>query len=378
MDIAPGGNPVRRSGDQMNRNVVIIGAGIVGLVLAKELASRDIGVTVYDGKKEVGEGACKASGVVSVGGIEGTGMEYKDAIMNELRGAVISAGRRKLEVKSDSVKAYVFDRERLSRMFYRQAVDKGAEVVLGARMGREEIRKLEDPVIVGADGAVSTVASAFGFPGINEYALTYKKEYREAKVDDKEVVGVYFDRSAKRFFGWTIPYSDSVVEAGIGISGNGRRDSSTAFRKFISSGQAKEVEGGKAHGRGFASLIPLRTRSITALGNVILVGDAAGQVKSSTGGGIVFGALCAKVAADAIERHMRNGNSLAAYEAMWRKRYGRELAIHRAVHNAYSLLGEGGMEGFLRMGSALGLGGFLSRHGDMDHPSLMLKRLFSG
>ena len=358
----------------MNRNVTIIGAGLIGLVLAKELASKGIGVTVYDRKKRVGEGAQKASGVISANGIESIGMGYREAIVNKLDGATIHAGKRTLKIKSDSVKAYVFDRERLSETFYKQAIGEGAEIILDTRIEREKIREMSNTIIVGADGAVSTVASAFGFPRIEEYVLTYKREYSCATVEDDGAVDLYFNSATARFFGWTIPYSNKVIEAGIGISNKRRENSRAAFESFAAAKPDKGLE--KPQGKGYASLIPLKTRRTTTIGNVLLVGDAAGQVKSSTGGGIVFGALCAKVAAEAIENHIKRGTKLAVYESMWRKRYGPELTMHRMIHSYYSALGEKGMERFLWIASAIGLGGFLGRYGDMDRPSLMLKRLF--
>ena len=355
----------------MENEVAIIGAGPIGLVLGKELAGRGIDVTIYDGKKEAGEHAERASGVVSATGIEGTGMGYRDAVINELKGAFLISGNGRVTVRAETTKAYVLDRAKLARIFFKEAEAAGARIRLGRRLGREEIKGMEAAVVVGADGAASTTASAFGFPPLERYVLTYKKTYRGRDLE-REMAEVHFTSPTKGLFGWMIPYSEERLELGVGVDSKKGVTSLRAFNDFFELGG---YDGLDADGDGRASMIPLMTRRRTAMGNVILVGDAAGQVKSTTGGGIVFGSLCAKAGADAIERHMKKGGKLTDYERIWRSRYGMELGLHNAIHALYSAMGQRGMERFLRMADAAGLGPFLSEYGDMDMPSKIIKRL---
>ena len=125
---------------------------------------------------------------------------------------------------------------------------------------------------------------------------------------------------------------------------------------------------------GHASIIPLGYRKVTVKGNVLLVGDAAGQVKATTGGGIIFGAACARVAADVISAHIEHGTALAHYEKMWRRQYGMDLKLHAALHNYYSSMGPRSLALLIRMSKLFGAEQFFSRYGDMDSPSTMLKR----
>jgi flavin-dependent dehydrogenase len=55
------------------------------------------------------------------------------------------------------------------------------------------------------------------------------------------------------------------------------------------------------------------------------VGDVAGQVKATTGGGIVIGGLCAQLAGEAASEYFEGTNSLDKYDNMWRSKYGFEL-----------------------------------------------------
>lgn len=364
----------------MDKKVLIVGAGVVGLTLAKELAMHGIETTVYDAKRAVADGAAKASGIFSITGLGRIGIDPSPAIVNKLHGAVLAAGKERLRVKAKEAKAYVVDRGRLAELCKDSAIKAGAQVVLGRKFDRKELHELaadRHNIIVGADGAVSTVASAFSFPKIKEYVLTYKAEYRHANVADSNMAGLFFSNEiAYRFFGWSCPYSDSTIEMGIGISDKAKISSSAAFAKFVNNAMVKEAIAGAEKMSGYASIIPLSSRSTTVKGNVLLVGDAAGQVKATTGGGIIFGCSCAKILAHAVKSNITKGTSLASYDKEWRRRYGLDLKMHDFLHNYYSNLKIGNFEVFLRVSKMLGAEKFFSEYGDMDRPSLMLKRFF--
>ncbi|MDE1833068.1 MAG: NAD(P)/FAD-dependent oxidoreductase [Candidatus Micrarchaeota archaeon] len=359
--------------------VDIIGAGLVGLSLARELAGMGISTTVYDGKGRVSDGAAKASGIFSAAGLDRIGIPYRDSVVNTLNGATLHAGGEALRIKAGGVQAYVADRGMLAEAAMRAAEEAGAEVLLNRRLSRAQLleRAHGERIIVGADGAVSTVASAFGFPDIKEYVLTYKAEYEVARMRDRSMVGLYFDnRIAHRFFGWTVPYSETRLEIGIGISDRARITSASAFRRFVAEGGIAELEGGAKMVNGYASLIPLTARRRTVIGNVALVGDAAGQVKATTGGGIIFGVSCAKLLAQQIKRAIGGTGRLHEYDTMWRKRFGMDLKMHSILHKYYSTVDSRTLGLFFKMSRLFGSEEFFSKYGDMDRPSLMLKRFF--
>jgi flavin-dependent dehydrogenase len=361
------------------KRVVIVGAGIIGLVAAKEMASRGLETIVYDGKKNVSEGSEKASGILSKRGLELSGIDYRDSIVNTLNGARLHFGRQTLNVIAKNVQAYVLDRGKLAEANCKSAEEAGADIRLGSRLDLEKIRDFDDgnTIIVGADGAVSSVARAFSFPQIESFVLTYKAEYKNARISDRRVVDLYFSKSyAQGFFGWVAPYSDSVAELGIGITDKVKKHSMIAFDSFASTEKVKEAIGSAELIKGHASIIPVSRRAKTAEGNVILVGDAAGQTKATTGGGIIFGIACAKVAAKSIYRHIKEGRKLSLYDKDWRKSYGADLKMHAALHDYYSKVSEAHMERFIGIAKALGAESFFSKYGDMDSPTLMLKRLF--
>lgn len=364
----------------MGKRVIIIGAGVIGLTLAKELGMHGIETHVYDSKRSVSEGAEKASGIFSVNGLDRIGINPSHAIVNTLNGATLHAGREKLRIKSKKTMAYVVDRGMLAEICKRSAEKAGAEVHLGRKFGRAELQELSkdnENIVVGADGAVSTVASTFRFPEIKEYILTYKAEYANPSIEDHNMVGLFFSNEiAYRFFGWSCPYSKSKIEIGIGISDRAKINSVSAFSRFMKSEMLGDVLKSAKKLNGHASIIPLTSRSSTVKGNVMLVGDAAGQVKATTGGGVIFGCSSAKILANVIHDNIKNGTELAVYEREWRKRYSLDLKMHKFLHNYYSNLKVTNFETFFKFLKMFGAEKFFSEYGDMDRPSLMLKRFF--
>jgi len=111
----------------------------------------------------------------------------------------------------------------------------------------------------------------------------------------------------------------------------------------------------------FNALIPLRARAQTVKGNTLLVGDAAGQVKATTGGGIVFGAKCGRVLAECVAR-----GEPSAYEREWR-REASALKWHARLRGLYDSMGERRVGLLLASAKVLGGEWLLSRFGDMDY-----------
>src|SRR5207247_1340068 len=79
--------------------------------------------------------------------------------------------------------------------------------------------------------------------------------------------------------------------------------------------------------RKLAGSIPvLASRRSTGREGMLLVGDAAGHVKATSGGGIYFSLIAARLAAEAAASYVGGDrDALARYDRRWRERFGREL-----------------------------------------------------
>ena len=90
--------------------------------------------------------------------------------------------------------------------------------------------------------------------------------------------------------------------------------------------------------------IPLKPLPKTYSERLVVIGDAAGQVKPTTGGGIYYGLLSADIAANTLHRALENNDlsakSLASYERQWRKKLGWELRIGYWARKFYERLSD--------------------------------------
>jgi digeranylgeranylglycerophospholipid reductase len=361
----------------LKKNVSIIGAGTAGLIAAKTLASYGVETRVYDQKHVLGYPA-RASGILSINGLESLGIGYKRAITNRLFGANLHAGRKTLKVRSKNPIAYVLDRKDLNGICHDEAVDAGANVELGRRISGEMLDGIaRSDIVIGADGAVSAVAKHFSMGSINDMVLTYKAEYN-VDMADKELVDLFFDNNSYRgLFAWTCPNANDILEVGVGVSsrfGNSKK----AFEKFARSEAVMDMIGNTKPIDEGASIIPIgmRERIVDPEKEVILVGDAAGQVKATTGGGIIFGGKAAMIAGSVIKGYLESKNGLDDYRKLFVKRYGFDMGMHRAIGSFYKSFGTKHVEMAFGLLDSLGISSFLAKYGDMDMPSIMLKRLF--
>ncbi len=362
----------------MRTKVSIIGAGTAGLIAGRELAAKGISTSIYDQKKELGV-PVRASGIISINGLRMSGISYHNAVTNTLRGARIHAGSRVMKISAREPVAKVLDRKKLADICAFEAEHEGAKVVKGRRVTEGDIKKLhKNSIIIGADGAVSTVARHFGMGNMGRYVLTYKAEFN-LDIADPESVDLFFDNKAfPGLFAWLCPNAKDILEVGVGIDSTGG-NSKKALERFLAVKEVREVVGDAKMIDNGASIIPLQMRRkiVDPERRVLLVGDAAGQVKSTTGGGIVYGSAAAIMAANAISDNISDGKSLLRYQEMFIKKYGRDLKLHRYINSFYSALEKNRIGSMIGVMNFLGMDSFISKYGDMDHPSLLIKRFFT-
>jgi flavin-dependent dehydrogenase len=95
--------------------------------------------------------------------------------------------------------------------------------------------------------------------------------------------------------------------------------------------------------------IPLKPLRRTYGDRILLVGDAAGQVKPTTGGGLYFGLICADIAAESLHNALISGNlssaSLSIYEKKWRRKLGHELRTEYFIRRCFEHMSDKQIEG---------------------------------
>ena len=358
----------------MRSSAAIIGAGTAGLIAAKDLAASGIDVTVYDQREKPGFPA-KASGILSAQGTSSLGIRFHEAVTNSLNNLIVHAYGESLHIRSKEPKAYVLDRVKLNEICIDEAEASGARMQLGRRLGGAEIDRMSSrQVIVGADGALSETAKHFGMGNIPPHLNTYKAEFNSNAPECDSAEIFFVEHIPKGLFGWMVPLQKDILEIGIGVeSQTNARD---AFAKLIGVQRISDAIHDSKMLSGWGSVIPIKMRPRIAdtKKGVLLVGDAAGQVKPSTGGGIVFGASAAKLASKAIKAHILRGEALEKYEHRYRSQFSLDIAAHGLIRRMYSAAWPSGMRATIKLFNLLHIDSIISRYGDMDMPTMPLRR----
>jgi geranylgeranyl reductase family protein len=330
-------------------DVIIIGAGTAGSYAAGLLAARGHSVCVLEKQATPGN-KLSCTGIVSRDCLELLGAE-SGIIQFEARSARVHAPSGKcLRVERDSVQAYILDRPGLDCMLVRRARQAGAEYRFSAEVsslrcegngmlasGEQDGAPLSCRArcAVIACGTSARLTGAAGLGRISEFA-----HGAQALVEcpGLQEVEVYSGRSlAPGFFAWLAPVGSGQAKAGLLSSSNAGNHLSAFLQGLQQQGRVRPGQYDTACGS-----IPLRPLPRTYSDRLLVIGDAAGQAKPTTGGGIYFGALCSKLAAETLDTCLKeddlSAKKLASYQRRWHRLLKNELAIDYWAHRFYQKL----------------------------------------
>ena len=319
----------------MKPEAAVVGAGPAGILAATAIAGRGYAVKIYEEHPEVGE-PNHCAGVLSVTGLAELGVEPSDGfVQNRVYGGrVYAPDGGFIEIRDRRPRAYVVDRAEFDRHLAGEAVDAGVEFELSARV--DGLRFIEGTcmgvrvgddvqeswVVVDAEGAGGRLLSRSGIEtGQKGILIGYNAEVGEVDVDP-ELVEVWLGSElAEGFYAWVAPIDESTARCGLGTAG---ADGIERLKGFV------EKRFGVEPRRVTSGLVcagpPVERAAYSGL---LLAGDVAGQVKATTGGGVVMGGLCAKLAGETAADALGCGDTcwgrLSEYERRWRSLYEGEL-----------------------------------------------------
>jgi len=333
--------------------VSIIGAGPIGCISAL-YGIEEHDISIYEGRRER---RMQCSGLISKDGLLSLGIPIKKSVIqNRIRGAkLFSPSGMVVEIDGRTTKAYVIDRVG----FDNYLIDKilGFDVDIIEKQVRlkdiADFRGHSDMVVL-ATGTNYSLHRSLGLDMPKEFL--FGAQYEMMIECDSEFVELHFN--IPDFFSWIIPV-DEYARVGVCLKTNPL----PYLHKFIE-GLGNE---GRIHNYSIRDehygLIPIHNPSMrTKYGDLLLVGDAAGHVKASTGGGIVMGGKAA--------RHIYSED----YEREWRKHIGNELRLHLMIHRFLSRLSDKNKD---RLFSIINEHKYIiEEKGDMDSAYKSLSALF--
>jgi digeranylgeranylglycerophospholipid reductase len=372
----------------IDKRIVVVGGGPTGLYCAYLLKklNPNIIVTVIEKQKECGVPFC-CSGLIDVVGYNRlkikNNLVLKDFLVNKVYGCHINGPiEAKFSVVSKDVKAYVIDREKFDKSIENLAKSFGVEIlnfsqVVSLKDNFLTIKNLETleekeiryDFLVGADGPNSIVRKTF-FPNIVNEDFLHTYQITAKGVFDDKNVSVFLSDYSKGLFSWIVPESKNVAKIGIGVKLG--KNPKEMFLKVKEKFKIKYSD--VTH--QCSGILPI-SKPIKNLiyKNVLLVGDAACFVKSTTGGGINFGLLSSQEAARAINDYIKEYKNLENYNN-YLKEYRKELNLHYKIRKYFYSKDILSQDKLLLKLKDVGVIDVLEKHGTMDYPSLFIKKCF--
>jgi digeranylgeranylglycerophospholipid reductase len=337
-------------------DVIVVGAGPAGSYIAYELASSGYSVAVFEEKSVSGLNAC-CTGIISTECLQSLD-PARDMILTEVKSAEFySPSGRCLRFQTEDVQAYVVDRVSLDKALVSRAQSKGVHYFFSSPVvdilpGRDSIKVealcsgtreiFSARAAVLANGFTPKLPHRLGLGRIKRFLIGAQAEIEGTDVDEFEVH--FGQRIAPGGFAWLVPISSSKAYVGLLASSRAKLNLQKFMADLFSQGRitTREAEIGQR-------AVPMGTLARSYGDRLLVVGDAAGQVKPTTGGGIWFGHLGAGIAARVLGEALGSDNlsagQLSRYQKEWKAKMGKELSRGYWARRAYSRLSDRQIEG---------------------------------
>jgi len=347
-------------------DVIIVGAGPAGSYIAYELALSGHDVAVFEEKSASGLNAC-CTGIISTECFQSLDTDT-DVILTEVNSAkLFSPSGRCLRVQTENVQAYVVNRLLLDKAITSKAQSRGAQYffsspVIDITPGKNSIqaetlcsgaRKIFSArALILANGFRPKLPRKLGLGKIKTFLTGAQAEIEAKNVDELEV---YFGQEiAPGAFAWLVPTSKNKAYAGLLATSQAKLHLQKFLNNPICQGRitSREVKIEQ-------KAIPIGTLARSYGDRVLVIGDAAGQVKPTTGGGIYFGHLGARIAAEVLHEALSSDNltadQLSRYQKQWKAKIGKELSRGYWARWAYAKLSDRQIEGIFSVLDSSGM-----------------------
>jgi digeranylgeranylglycerophospholipid reductase len=321
-------------------DAVVIGGGPVGSYAALSLAKKGVKVTVFEEHSEIGLPS-HCAGHLSIRSLRNFGLFPlpKGIVENTFDTAnFYSSTGTKFSIHLSKPVTAVLNRARFDKFLANQAETAGAQFVLDARVRsliksngfikgvsikrNHQEEEVYAKITLDSEGISSRLLIQAGLTPFKKKGLAYAVEAEVENLKDTEcnAVEVYFGKSyAPGFYGWLIPKRDGTAKVGIATNQGNPKE-------FLRALMSKHPVASKQLGK--AKVTKISYHSLTLGGPInrtyrngfLACGDCASQVKPTTGGGIIFGLTCAKIAAQTASEALQHDDVSSDFLKIYQKR----------------------------------------------------------
>lgn len=339
----------------------VVGGAVAGSRTAQLIAENGKNVVLVEDNVNVGL-PCKCTGLVSWRIKELLPTLPDKLILNVVQDARFHSPSGSSFVLKSRNPVYVLDRPGLDKYLFNLAQEAGAQTKAGEKF--LSYKKMEDhievetdrgiyktKILIGADGANSIVGKQAGL----KYPENYLVGVQTTASGNFDKVELWFgSRVSPKFFAWVVPENENIARIGLATD----RNASRYYEEFLTSriGRVEKPDVG--------GIIRFGLMERTCDDMLMVVGDAACQVKPYSGGGIIYGLTCAKVCAEATIKALRQKDFsrkffMENYDRKWKEKIGqgikRGMLVHKMMKSndkavsALMLVGRMGSRIFTRM-----------------------------
>ncbi|MBZ9571294.1 FAD-dependent monooxygenase [Methanobrevibacter sp. TMH8] len=402
-------------------DVAIVGAGPIGSTLAYKIANCGYSVVMLEKKKKVGV-PLQCAGIVSKK-LRDFNEIPDELILNEAKGAYLYSVNHSLKVEKDETEALIIDRVAYDQFLVKKAIDAGAKlfnkykvIEVNSKTGLVKCQNNEEihaKVIVGADGSKSFISGLFNkefkYFNASQYLIKTDTSFDFNNNDIRrgnstnntnnknncsnsdnnynnnpriDFVDIFAISKILPGFLWCIPTSKNRYRIGL-FSNNNYKDQKKVLNEFLDNdnrfNNCTVLE--RYHGK-----IPIFEKNKKLVNErIILIGDAASQLKPTTGGGLIIGFDTCNIAKDAIikfldktnEDNNKNENNnldlLKDYEKNFKKKYSKELSYQLKVQKTIEILSDEDLDYMFTKLKDKNAEEIISKYGDMDKQSVLVK-----
>ena len=380
-------------------DVTIIGAGPIGSTLAYELAKEDINVCLIDKKKVIGL-PLQCAGIINKRVLD-VNQFPDELILNKAKGAVLHSKNHSLTVSKEEDQAIIIDRVALDQFLYNRAIENGVDSYLSSKVlaiddvegkvsfqNESTEKSIRSKIIVGADGPLSIVSSAFGndfdYYCASQYLVKIEEDNNQMSFVDLYAYGDLFPG-----FIWQIPVSENIFRIGLFSNYDYKRQNEILNDFLMNEFQYENYEIIEK----YKGKIPIYNKENKLFKNrALIIGDAASQVKPTTGGGLLIGFEAVGMAKKAIVNALNSEdfnslnlekethddkeilqNCLKSYQDDFEERFIKEFSYQFKVQKTLCTLSDDDLDYFFEKLKEKEADKLISEYGDMDNQSILVK-----